>query len=122
MNKLSLFFIWLALPFPTFGAPAKEIKLTQEQRASSLFRMEKFTKQTMNVHVEVLGAIASDTDEVVQIHPNSPGTITKIFVAVGDTVEKGESLLEYQLEGNPPQFQTSTSLKKMSVESRKPKK
>ena len=75
------------------------IQLTPEQIASSNIRTAKVKREAFHVEVEALGEIASDTDRVVQIRPDLPGTTEETLVALGDTVEPGQVLVRYRQEG-----------------------
>jgi multidrug efflux pump subunit AcrA (membrane-fusion protein) len=73
-----------------------QIKLSPEQKESPLLQRVSINWKSLPIELEVLGSIASDTDQVLQLKPESPGRVREILVAVGDTVEKGQTLLTYQ--------------------------
>jgi multidrug efflux pump subunit AcrA (membrane-fusion protein) len=79
------------------------IKLSAEQMKSSGIQVSKALKRALSVEVELSGEIASDTDRVVQLRPESPGTLEQLLVAVGDNVEPGQVLVRYRSEVSAPQ-------------------
>ncbi len=81
-------------PTPVTQNP-NTIILTNEQLSSSLLQMVTVKKEDLTQTVDVLGTIASDTDQVTQVHPEGTGWVKEALVAVGDNVKAGQTLLRY---------------------------
>ena len=75
-----------------------EVKLTAEQAKTAQLQVAQAARRSLLVDIEVSGEIASDTDQVLQVRPEKPGTVREALVAVGDTVDPGQALLRYQPE------------------------
>lgn len=71
------------------------IKLTEDQIRSAKIETVKASLKSLQVEIEALGEVASDTDRLTQVRPDSNGSIREIKVAVGDAVEAGQVLLRY---------------------------
>lgn len=81
------------------GEHGEEVKLTEDQIKMMNIKVVKAEKRNLGIVVEALGDIASDTDRVVQIRPEEPGTLKELLVAVGDSVSDGQVLLRYAPDG-----------------------
>jgi len=79
------------------------VRLSPEQVRTAELELVKVENKAIGKELEVLGAIASDTDRTVQIRPEAAGTVQEVLVAVGDPVKKGELLIRYLAEASPPQ-------------------
>lgn len=123
MNRLILF-LFIALALNSSGCKSKELQseeinkigkeinpsqekpegkvihLIQEQLQSSLIQMVKVQRKALDTKVEVLGTIASDTDQVIQVRPETAGTLEKYMVSIGDMVEMGQLLARYKTESH----------------------
>jgi multidrug efflux pump subunit AcrA (membrane-fusion protein) len=71
------------------------VKLTEDQVRSAKIETVKASLKPLRVEIEALGEVASDTDRLTQVRPDSNGSIREIKVAVGDAVEAGQVLLRY---------------------------
>lgn len=80
------------------AAAGVEVDLSTEQAKTAQLLVARATLRPLSVDIEVSGEIASDTDQVLQVRPEKPGTVREALVAVGDTVEPGQTLLRYQPE------------------------
>lgn len=81
------------------AAGPAEVKLSPEQGKTAQLQVMRATRRPLSVDVEVSGEIASDTDDVLQVRPEKPGSVREALVSVGDTVEPGQTLVRYQAEG-----------------------
>lgn len=81
------------------GGHGDEVHLTEDQIKMMKIKVMKVEQRPLTVVVEALGDIASDTDRVVQVRSEFPGTIKEILVAVGDAVTAGQVLVRYESEG-----------------------
>lgn len=81
------------------GEHGDEVHLTDDQIKMMKIKVMKVEQRSLTVVVEALGDIASDTDRVVQVRSEFPGTIKEVLVAVGDAVAAGQILVRYESEG-----------------------
>lgn len=79
-------------------AKDETIRLTEEQVSSAKIETAKVKNESFRVEIEALGEVASDTDRLTQVRPDTDGTVKEIAVAVGDAVEAGQVLLRYNVE------------------------
>ncbi len=83
-------------------APAREpasnavIKLKDQYRHSDLVSVEKIDRGVFQETIEVLGSVAPEPDEVVQVLAPTPGELKNLLVALGDTVAQGQALARYR--------------------------
>ncbi len=85
---------------------------TNKIKATEVIAMS-LTPQTFKTYIEIQGRI--DADENVSLSTESPGTVTKINVKVGDKVIKGQVLAETDSRAYQQQmqdFQTNLNLAK----------
>ena len=81
------------------GEHGDEVHLTDDQIKMMKIKVMTVEQRPLTVVVEALGDIASDTDRVVQVRPEHPGTIKEVLVAVGDAITAGQILVRYESEG-----------------------
>ena len=74
------------------------VKLTEDQIRSAKIEKVKVALKPFRTEIEALGEVASDTDRVSQIRPDTDGTVKEIKVAVGDAVDAGQVLVRYTAE------------------------
>src|SRR5262245_51685071 len=89
-------------PAPAVSVPSSgEISffLNAEQQRSPLLKTIIVSWEPLEVSLEALGSIASDTDQTIQVRPPSSGHVSALLVTVGDQVRAGQPLVRYRAGG-----------------------
>ncbi len=96
MMKTCLVLFFLMASVSLYASDEVSITLTSVQRESPLLKTTTAQWNTLDKVIDVLGAVASDTDQVFPVRPSSSGHIEEFFVSIGDAVHTGQALLRYQ--------------------------
>lgn len=76
------------------------VRLSGGYRRSSLVSTEKIHRRSFRETVDVLGEVAPEPDEAIQVRAKTSGRINALSVALGDMVAEGQVLARYDEDGS----------------------
>jgi cobalt-zinc-cadmium efflux system membrane fusion protein len=77
-------------------ASSREVKLTEELAKRAQVTLEKVEKRPLAPTIDLVGSVDFDPDAVADVGGRIAGRITRVLVTVGDTVTKGQPLVEVE--------------------------
>ncbi len=92
-------------------APLSKAKLVLSESQMEHIRMDTIHQQTLAEQLTAVGEVSFAEDNVVRIYPVVSGTVEKIFVSLGDYVQKGQ-LLATMLSMDMSQIQRDYNIAK----------
>lgn len=75
---------------------SREVTLSPELAKRAQLKTEKVEKRSLSPMLKLVGSVNFDADNVADVGGRIEGRITRMFVSIGDKVQKGDALAEIE--------------------------